>query len=95
MPTNSNVCGQRIDYENPTREDFSEHQAKLSEEAYSEVENSLAIITEIQNERTNEDGEISEPLTLTQIRTILEVGVSLERSLTILEAIEGGTEGAL
>lgn len=95
MPSNSNVCGQRIDYENPTRESLSDHQANLSEEAYSEVENSLAIIAEIQNERTNKDGEISEPLTLAQIRTILEVGVPLERSLTILEAIQDGSEGAL
>jgi len=95
MPTNSDVCGQRIVYENPTRESLSEHQAKLSEEAYSEVEDTLAIIAEIQNERANEDGEISEPLTLTQIRTILEVGVPLERSLTILEAIQDGSEGAL
>lgn len=95
MPTNSNVCGQRIVYENPTRESLSEHQAKLSEEAYSEVENTLAIIAEIQDERTNEDSDIAAPLTLTQIRTILEVGVSLERSLTILEAIQDGSEGAL
>jgi hypothetical protein len=95
MPTNSNVCGQRIDYENHTRESLPEHQANLSEVAYSEVEDTLAIIAEIQNERTNEDSDIAEPLTLTQIRTILEVGVSLQRSLTILEAIQDGSEGAL
>ena len=95
MPTNSDVCGQRIVYENPTRESLSEHQAKLSEEAHSEVEDTLAIIAEIQDERTNEDGDIADLLTLTQIRTILEVGVSLERSLTILEAIQDSSEGAL
>lgn len=95
MPTNSNVCGQRIDSENHTRESLPKHQANLSKVAYSEVEDTLAIIAEIQSERMNEDGDITEPLTLTQIRTVLEVCVSLQRSLTILEAIQDGSEGAL
>jgi hypothetical protein len=95
MPINSNVCGQRIDYELPTQGDLPERIASQYERAYSEVENTLAIIAEIQDERTNEDGEITEPLSLTQVRTILEVVTPLERSLAILEAVEGGSEGAL
>ncbi|MDS0243044.1 MULTISPECIES: hypothetical protein [unclassified Haloferax] len=95
MPSNENVCGQRIDYELPSPEGFSESTAAHYERAYSEVENALAIITEIQNERTNEDGEIAEPLSLTQVRTILEVGTPLERSLAVLNALEDSPEGAL
>ena len=94
MPSNKNVCGQRIEYEN-TIESLSEPKVGLYKAASSEVENALAIIAEIQNERTNEDGEITEALTLTQVRTILEIGVSLERSLTVLETLEGSSEGAL
>jgi hypothetical protein len=79
----------------PPQGDLPERKASQYERAYSEVENTLAIIAEIQDERTNEDGEITEPLSLTQVRTILEVGTPLERSLAILEAVEGGSEGAL
>ncbi|PSQ27808.1 hypothetical protein BRD03_06245 [Halobacteriales archaeon QS_9_68_17] len=95
MPSTENVCGQRIEYETPSYGDLSENQSDLYDAAISEVENTLAIITEIQNERTDENGEITEPLTLTQVRTILEVGVPLERSLTVLDALEGASEGAL
>lgn len=95
MPSKQNVCGQRIDYELPTRECSSESTAAHYESAYSEVENALAIIAEIQNGRTNEDGEITEPLSLTQVRTILEVGTPLERSLAVLNALEDSPEGAL
>lgn len=95
MPSKQNVCGQRIAYENPTRERLSENEADLYEDAYSEVEDTLAIIAEIQNERTNEDSKITESLTLTEVKTILEIGVPLERSLTVLEALEEASEGAL
>lgn len=95
MTSYETICGQRIDYEPPTRESLPEHELDLVEAAYSEVENTLAIIAEIQDERANDDGDITEPLTLTQIRTILEISVQLERSLTVLEALSGDSEGAL
>lgn len=95
MTSNVNVCGQRIAYENTEHDTLSENEASLYDAASSEVENTLAIIAEIQNERTNEDGEITNPLTLRQVRTILEVGVPLERSLTVLEALQESSEGVL
>jgi hypothetical protein len=95
MPSTENVCGQRIDYDFPIRESFSEREEAIYDNAYSEVENTLAIIAEIQNERTDEDGKISEPLTLTEVRTIQEVGVDLDRALTVIEALEDISEGVL
>lgn len=95
MPSTENVCGQRIDYDLPIRERFSEREEAIYDNAYSEVENTLAIIAEIQNGRTDEDGKISEPLTLTEVRTILEVGVHLDRALTVIEALEDISEGVL
>lgn len=95
MPSNQNVCGQRIDYEPPAQERFSESTAVHYENAYFEVENTLAITAGIQNERTNEDGEITEPLSLLQVKTILEVGTLLQRSLAVLNDLEGSPEGIL
>jgi len=87
MSSYENVCGQRITYEPPIHENLSVNEAVLYEDAYFEVENTLAIIAKSQNERTNEDGEITEPLTHTQIRTILELG------LTILGTLGDTSEG--
>lgn len=95
MPSTDNVCGQRIDYDLPIRENFSDREVAIYDSAYSEVENTLAIIAEIQNGLTNEDGKISEPLTLIEVRTIQEVGVHLDRSLTVIEALEDSSEGVL
>lgn len=91
----SNTCGQRIDYETPTRESLPEHEADRLRAAYYEVESTLAIISEVQDGRTNEDGDITEPLSLIQIMTIQELSRQLERSLTVLEALSGDSEGAL
>ncbi|WP_058825925.1 hypothetical protein [Haloferax sp. Q22] len=95
MPSTENVCRQRIDYDLPIRESFSEREEAIYDNAYSEVENTLAIIAEIQNGRMDEDGNISEPLTLTEVRTIQEVGVHLDRALTVIEALEDISEGVL
>jgi|AntDeeMetageno50_2_1112565.scaffolds.fasta_scaffold01273_6 hypothetical protein len=95
MPSCEIICGQRIDYEPPTCESLSEHEDDLLEAAYSEVEDTLAIIAEIQEERANDGGDITEPLTLIQIRTVLEIGVQVERSLTVLKALSGDLERSL
>lgn len=89
MATNENICGQRIVYDNHSHEKFSEPEANLHDKATCEVENILAILTEIQTGRMNSMGEIAEPLTTTQIATIMEVFHPMLRSLAVLEAIEG------
>jgi len=95
MPSNANVYGQRIAYENTEHDTLSEKEASLYDTASFEVETALEVIDEIQEERTNEDGEITDLLTLRQVRTILEVGIPLERSLTVLEAPQDSSEEVL
>jgi len=70
MPSNANVYGQRIAYENTEHDTLSEKEASLYDTASFEIETALEVIDEIQEERTNGDGEITDPLTLRQIRTI-------------------------
>ena len=87
METNQNVCGQSITYELPEYDGLSDREAEAQASVTAEIEDSLAIIAEIQRERTSHTGEIATPLTETQINTIQEVEVGLNRSLAILSAL--------
>ena len=90
MQTKLNAIGQPITYKRPMEGTFSEGESLLYETALEDAESALAVITEIQNGRTNEDDEIAKPLAHTHVRTILEMSTYLERSLAILEALEEG-----
>ena len=52
MPITENVCGQRIDYDLPIRESFSEREEAIYDNAYSEVENTLSSPKSRMGERT-------------------------------------------
>ncbi|WP_318567472.1 hypothetical protein [Salinigranum marinum] len=90
MPTDHNVCGQRIAYNRATHGALSERETEVYESANKEVEDILALLAEIQNARTSAEGEITRPLTRREIGTIFEVSSQLHGSSTILEAFEEG-----
>lgn len=86
MTTTETTCGEEIAYETTT-DTLSEGEERLYTDAIRDIEDSLAIIAEIQNERVAGD-EVKEPLTRAEANTILEVGASLERSLAVLTTVE-------
>lgn len=88
MTIAENTRGEEIAYETTT-DTLSEGEERLYTDAIRDIENSLAIIAEIQNERVAGD-KIKEPLTRPEANTILEVGASLERSLAVLNTVEEG-----
>lgn len=89
MRDNETVCGQRITYENAAPDHLNESETALYESRSRRIENCVAIIAEFQKERTNADGDITEPLTRQQIGSILELGPDLDRSIAMLAELRG------
>jgi hypothetical protein len=87
MKDKTNVCGDRIVYERP--EEVSGWSKEHYHDSIDDVEDVLAIIAEIQKRRKNEEGEITEPLSAAQIKTILELqNEHLNPALDVLDMVE-------
>lgn len=71
MKEKTNACGDRIVYERP--ENASGWDEKHFQDSIDDVEDVLAIIAKMQEGRKNDDGEITEPLSAAQIKSILEL----------------------
>lgn len=87
MQDKTNICGDRLDYEVPT--ELDESQTELYQSAAKNAEDALAIIEEIQQNRTNESGDVCKPISQTSINTVTEVtNEYLQPALSILAALE-------
>jgi len=88
MQDETNICGDRIDYEPPAGLD--ESQEELYQSAVSSVEDSIAITAEIQEDRKDGSGAVCEPITPAIVNTLIEVNnQSLMPALSVLSAMEG------
>lgn len=73
MEKSENICGGRIDYENPIPSDLSEEEARMHAEATKGIEDALAILAEMQDERTDKNGNVTEPITPALVGTVKEM----------------------
>jgi hypothetical protein len=83
----TNACGDRIVYDRP--EDAAGWRQEHYHDAIDDVEDVLAIIAEMQEARKNESGEITEPLTETEVNTVLELKrLHLDSALGVLDVVD-------
>lgn len=85
--TKTTAFGAQIDYNDPYLENLSESEKKLYIDALDEVEGCLIIVDSILDGRTDEDGDIIEPLSTQEVGTLLEEGPKIERSLALIRKL--------
>lgn len=89
MQDQTNICGDRLDYEVPSK--IEESQRDIYQSAAKDAEDALAIIQEVQQSRTNESGDVCEPISSTSLNTVIEVSNEyLQPALSVLAALEDG-----
>ena len=72
----------------PTPVWLTNSESELYQSAAHEIETSIAVIEDLHDEFTNDEGEFVEPVSTTYINTLLEVSEPLRRSLATLQALE-------
>lgn len=82
------ITGQRITYEYANSANLSERERAIRERAADSVEDSLAILAEIQNDRTDANGDIERAPTHAELGTVTELVSDLEKSIALLEAVD-------
>lgn len=86
MVNRTNITGNRIDYEIPS--DLSESQKEIYRKAVRNFEDSIAIISELQQKRKNTEGDICEPPSRKTINTIAEINHDgLISPISVLKAL--------
>lgn len=87
MTNHENVCGGRIDYDYELPNGLTGKEVTMHESARQDVEDALAVLTEMQEDRTDEDGNVVEPITLPLLNSIKEtVNFHLTPGCAILRA---------
>ncbi|MBX0303716.1 hypothetical protein [Haloarcula salinisoli] len=87
MENSTNICGDSIDYDLAAGSRASEQE--LYRDAMAQAEDSLALIAKIQEDRRNYQGTICEPLTRTEIKSLIEYWqMYLGHALSVLQALE-------
>jgi hypothetical protein len=73
MTNHENICGGRIEYDYELPNGLTEKEAMMHESARQDVEDALAILAEMQEDRTDEDGNVTEPITIPLLNSIKEM----------------------
>lgn len=85
-----NTTRPRITYEYANSTNLPDRERAIYEMAADSIENSLAILAEIQDGRTNVNGDIERAPTLVELHASTELVGHLEQSITLLEAFDTG-----